>query len=427
MVDTLTRAARVAAGRGAADSAVAYLRRALDEPPSVDRRADVLVELGVAEAFVDGYASVEHLLAGYEELTDPGARAEIAVALVSPLMFTGRAAEAHALALDAVAPLGPEHDALRRWIDANRLAIPHFDLTAGSIRDPEYELYRGELHGPDLGARALAAAAAYQWAMTGGSADECVALAQRSLEDGTLIEGTHAGGPTMGAVIVLALADHPDAVRYCDEVLVSAHRYGSLFEASGGYLFRGFSYLLRGSLAEAEPDLVRALELTERWGSTAVLLYPALLPRADAGGARRPRGGAPGHRARERASRSTADDQRRVVVRVSPLDASRGGRAAAGARCGRRVRAPVRGRDRQSRLGAVAVAARGGASQAGPKRRGNRAGARRARPGTAVGSAAIARSRAARAWHGSGARKGSSTSRRRSRHSSGSIARLEQA
>jgi DNA-binding CsgD family transcriptional regulator len=292
VVDTLRHAARVASGRGASESAVAYLRRALEEPPEPGRRAEVLLELGIAEAFVDGIASAEHLLAGYAETTDPVVRAEVAVALVSPLMFTGRAAEASAIALDAMAPLGPEHDDLRRWIEANRITIPHFDLTAGSLDSAEYEPYRGELAGPDVGARALAAAASYQWAMTGGSAEDCVAVAHRALGDGKLISGTHAGGPTMGAVIVLALADQPDALTYCDEVLVEAHRHGSLFEASGGYLFRGFSHLLRGSLSEAERDLKLAMELTETWGSTAVLLYPAsflaqtLTSRGDLDGAR---------------------------------------------------------------------------------------------------------------------------------------------
>ena len=40
--------------QGAAESAVAYLRRALEEPPPADRRAQLLLELGVAEVLTDG-------------------------------------------------------------------------------------------------------------------------------------------------------------------------------------------------------------------------------------------------------------------------------------------------------------------------------------------------------------------------------------
>jgi DNA-binding NarL/FixJ family response regulator len=128
--------------------------------------------------------------------------------------------------------------------------------------------------------------------MTGGRADECVALAIRALEDGKLIEGTHAGGPTMGAIIILALADRPEAAEFCDQVLAWSHRHGSAFEASGAYLFRGLSRLLVGALAEAQEDLERAFELTTMWGSKAVTLYPAayladtLLERGDVAGAR---------------------------------------------------------------------------------------------------------------------------------------------
>ena len=50
VVATLREAARRAGSRGASESAVAYLRRALEEPPPDAERAEVLLELGAAEA-----------------------------------------------------------------------------------------------------------------------------------------------------------------------------------------------------------------------------------------------------------------------------------------------------------------------------------------------------------------------------------------
>ena len=47
---SLLSAARAATANGAPDSAVAYLRRALAEPPSGRLRPDVLLELGFADA-----------------------------------------------------------------------------------------------------------------------------------------------------------------------------------------------------------------------------------------------------------------------------------------------------------------------------------------------------------------------------------------
>ena len=78
---TLREAARRASTRGASESAVAYLRRALDEPPHAAERADVLVELGSAETRISGEAAVEHLQAARELIDDPLKKAEIALLL----------------------------------------------------------------------------------------------------------------------------------------------------------------------------------------------------------------------------------------------------------------------------------------------------------------------------------------------------------
>ena len=59
--ELLWQAGRAAMRAGAADSAVAYLRRALEEPPPAGRRAELLLELGAAEALTNGPAAAEHL------------------------------------------------------------------------------------------------------------------------------------------------------------------------------------------------------------------------------------------------------------------------------------------------------------------------------------------------------------------------------
>jgi hypothetical protein len=54
VVATLRDAARRAGTRGASESAIAYLRRALVEPPADEQRAELLVELGHAETLLSG-------------------------------------------------------------------------------------------------------------------------------------------------------------------------------------------------------------------------------------------------------------------------------------------------------------------------------------------------------------------------------------
>jgi predicted ATPase len=95
----LHEAGRVAGRRGDAESAVSFLRRALDEPPSDEERPSLLIDLGMAEALTNEKASsAEHLRAGYEGVVDPTSRAMIAETLAKVLLFTAPAAEAAAVA-----------------------------------------------------------------------------------------------------------------------------------------------------------------------------------------------------------------------------------------------------------------------------------------------------------------------------------------
>src|SRR5262249_12696995 len=95
VVAVLREAARRGAARGAAESAVAYLRRALAEPPSASQRAEVLLELGSAEALVSGDAAVEHLREAHALIVDPVRRAETALVLGRELFLLLRSTESN--------------------------------------------------------------------------------------------------------------------------------------------------------------------------------------------------------------------------------------------------------------------------------------------------------------------------------------------
>ena len=66
VVESLRAAARAAVANGAPDSAVAYLRRALAEPPSERLRPDVLLELGFAESYAGDPQAAAHLEAALD-------------------------------------------------------------------------------------------------------------------------------------------------------------------------------------------------------------------------------------------------------------------------------------------------------------------------------------------------------------------------
>jgi hypothetical protein len=77
-VQALRAAEAAALARGAPETAVGYLRRALAEPPTDPVRAAVLGELGGAERIARDLAAVAHLKQAWQATTDPTARARLA-------------------------------------------------------------------------------------------------------------------------------------------------------------------------------------------------------------------------------------------------------------------------------------------------------------------------------------------------------------
>src|SRR5204862_491279 len=79
---------------GAPDSAAAYLRRALAEPPSGRLRPDVLLELGFAESYAGDPQAAAHLQAALDIAPVTTAQVSITLALGRMLQIGGRNREA---------------------------------------------------------------------------------------------------------------------------------------------------------------------------------------------------------------------------------------------------------------------------------------------------------------------------------------------
>ncbi len=94
VVDSLRTAAAMAVANGAPDSAVAYLRRALAEPPSERVRPDLLLELGFAESYAGDPEAAAHLEAAPDIAGDASAYVSTTLALGRMLQIDGRNREA---------------------------------------------------------------------------------------------------------------------------------------------------------------------------------------------------------------------------------------------------------------------------------------------------------------------------------------------
>jgi hypothetical protein len=98
----LVAAADQAIARAAPDSAVAYLRRALDAAPPHKPPPWLLFELGRCEQMVRDSAAIGHLRAALEAETDRRARARIALVLAGSLFYVADLAGSHAVLTSAL-------------------------------------------------------------------------------------------------------------------------------------------------------------------------------------------------------------------------------------------------------------------------------------------------------------------------------------
>jgi DNA-binding CsgD family transcriptional regulator len=264
VVEVLRKAARVGLQRGAAEGAVAYLTRALAEPPPREARAEILIELGRAEALTSGPAAVDHLQQGYELLDDPLQRGLVAQTLARTLLFTGRPEEGAALARRAAAELPAEHEDLRQGLEAFALMAVFFG--AGDAEALERLHRHRELPvPPGPGAMMMAAVAGQEWAYGGGPADACAELSRQALAGGGLI-GLDDGFFAVVAITTLVLADRGEAADRWEELIVDAHQRGSLFSKCAISLWHGFTLCWWGDLEEAEESLRTAARELELWG-----------------------------------------------------------------------------------------------------------------------------------------------------------------
>ena len=252
VVESLHEAARIALQRGAAVSAVSYLRRALDEPPEPDQHAQIVLDLGMAEAMaIDPVPAAEHLGAAYATLGhDPLMRARVAEILSRMLLFTGPPNDAVAVARQA------QHDLPVELADVRR-AMAAVELFAANFGAPDVdtqqrlmqELETVDSDGP--GARMIRAVLAWDLAVTGGSAADCVRLATAALADGTLMN-KDPGFTTLVAASVLALADRDEVLDVWEAALRVGHTRGFQLTVAGVHLWRGWTWLRRGALADAD-------------------------------------------------------------------------------------------------------------------------------------------------------------------------------
>jgi DNA-binding CsgD family transcriptional regulator len=261
VVSTLRQAADRALAQGAAEAAVGYLTRALEEQLDPAVRAAVLVELGLAERRTNGPAAADHLRAGLELLADPARRGAVALELGRALWLTDRIAAAFAVFQRALDEVDRQRDPdLYELLLAELMTSAWWDPQTYSIAEARLgELDLRALHG-GLGSDILLATLAHYEYQQGLHRELAFQLARRALASGNLL----ASGSIafLHAVVVLARAGLLDeACSILDQAVAQTRRRGDVFNVAFMLVWRGFCQTRRGDLRAAVADLREAMDL----------------------------------------------------------------------------------------------------------------------------------------------------------------------
>jgi DNA-binding CsgD family transcriptional regulator len=277
VVGRLRAAAARALGRGGAESAVSYLRRALAETADVGLRAGLLAELGWAEKVVGDPAAAGHLRESLRLASDPGTRAGIAPGLAELLLLAGQWDAGTAVVRSALADItggdmqlgGPARAAvtrLRAWWAGLAAYDPHlvaeFDHSLGELR--------AAARGPDATSRMLAGLLAGVLAWRGERGAGVLALLDHALDQGRLIERVDSD-PLMAAQALFApvfLDELDRAAALADQLLALSRSRGSVLGLVIAASVRAAVQARRGELVGAETEVRAVIEIAVEHGMT---------------------------------------------------------------------------------------------------------------------------------------------------------------
>ncbi len=261
-VEALVAAARVVKGRGAPATAVGFLRRAIEEPPPLDARAGLVLELGQAEAAAGLPEAAERLREAVALLDDPPAQADALRSLGRTLFYLGRdeeAADAFEQALSAAT--GDGDLSLELAADFAQAASWHPQLRPRALRRLT-PLLAGHRVAATTAERLALAHVAGDRFLKGHDREHVVALALRAWDHGAILR---AGGDAEMAVFGLTgTLAHSDAFAEVEEVieaaLADARARGAAHAFATMTYRRAWLFRHLGRLDDAIADLERVIE-----------------------------------------------------------------------------------------------------------------------------------------------------------------------
>jgi DNA-binding CsgD family transcriptional regulator len=260
----LERAAASASGRGATDSAIAYLRRALEEPGA--ERAELLRVLGSLEVVTRDPAAIPHLQEATELAEDPDKALGIYLELADLLSLAGQWDATVAVVDTGLARYNDpdlsgllDLEAFRaayRGYDPARVA--EFDRTLPHLRTLVSERPRAE----SLRLRWILAALGSIRDMPRAEVEELIEADGQ--EWSMRRDGRETSTATQAACALLLVEAFEETDSVARQLIDDGRRRGSLLSIIGGVGFSAARASRMGNLASAEADFNVMLELIER-------------------------------------------------------------------------------------------------------------------------------------------------------------------
>jgi DNA-binding CsgD family transcriptional regulator len=290
VVATLRRAAQRSLSRGAPEAAVAYLRRALDEPPEPQERRDVLGELGIAESAVfEADSGAAHLRQALDELDDITKRPDLVLAYVNALeLLANRAPEQ----IELLTQLGEgsQHDRVfSERIDAQLMRAALYDGELYRIAREHWDAISARDARESIQAGALLATGAFEEARRGISRERAVELARRAAASGIgrTPERIYLGNGLYALMLAGEVEEAESGLRAGIE---DARRAGDRFSGAIYHMWRGLLRMERGKLLAAEedlgvPEVISFEALATALVYRAAFLAEVLVPRGEYAGA----------------------------------------------------------------------------------------------------------------------------------------------
>jgi DNA-binding NarL/FixJ family response regulator len=279
-VQTLRATAATALARGAPETAMTYLRRALAEQPKASARAAVLGELGSAERVARHPAAAAHLEQAWQASTDPVARARFADQLANVFFFPGKSDRCLAVLQAGLTDLGARDPDLALRLNAHKAGMQLLIVAPTEVPAVTLQELRELANRSSPASRSAKLALAFALVVRGESCPEVTELVERGWDDGQfLAEETCEAMPAIFAAVARALTDELDQAHALTEaMLADAQERGSVIGFLAATARRGLIALRRGTLAEAEADTRAALELDAEHNLTlAVPVHAAYL------------------------------------------------------------------------------------------------------------------------------------------------------